>query len=177
MRHQLLARSLAIAAIGFASCHSSTEPGNVPRATSIEVTPNPLVLKVAASQQLGAAVKDQSGALLTGAAVTFTSGNTSVATVTTSGSVTAVSLGSATITATSGSVSTNVTVNTTADLVVTTTSFTLCGGATQQISALLKDATGAAVTGGPVSYASSNTSIAQVSSGGLITGGTTSGSA
>jgi plastocyanin len=61
-------------------------------------TPGPML--VGDTQTLTASARDQNGGSVTGATVTYTSGNQAVATVTPAGVVTAVSVGTATITAT-----------------------------------------------------------------------------
>jgi len=75
-----------------------------PVATSILVSPTTLSFtSIGTTQQLSATVKDQNGATMSGASVSWSSSAASVATVSSSGSVTSVVEGSATITATSGS--------------------------------------------------------------------------
>lgn len=76
---------------------------------SVSVAPNPVTISVGASQALTAVVRDQGGSAM-GAAVTWTTSDASVATVSGAGIVTAVGPGSATITARAGSVSGGVTV-------------------------------------------------------------------
>ena len=72
---------------------------------AVSATPGSAVLSVGGTQQLATTVKDASGNLLTGRAITWGSSNGAVATVSGSGLVTAVAAGTATITATSGTVS------------------------------------------------------------------------
>jgi hypothetical protein len=66
---------------------------------SITVTPNDTSLIVGTTQQLTAVLKDTRDVVLTGRTLTWISGNTAVATVSSAGLVTAVAVGSASITA------------------------------------------------------------------------------
>src|SRR6266480_4562939 len=68
---------------------------------SVVVSPASPGIGVGGTQQLSAVTKDSAGTTLTGRVVTWSSSNTSVATVNSSGLVTGVAAGSATITATS----------------------------------------------------------------------------
>ena len=81
---------------------SPTTP--TPVATSITLSPTSLSFtSIGATQQLYATVKDQSGATMGGAGVSWATSATSIATVSSSGLVTSVAEGSETITASSGS--------------------------------------------------------------------------
>ena len=68
---------------------------------SVMVTPSTATLSVGQTVQLTATTKDANGNVLTGRVVTWASGTTAVATVSSTGLVTGVGAGSATITATS----------------------------------------------------------------------------
>lgn len=78
--------------------NGSTSPTPV---ATVTVTPAPATVVRGATQQLAAATKDAVGNLLTGRLVSWSSSNTAVATVNSTGLVTGVVAGSATITATS----------------------------------------------------------------------------
>ena len=65
---------------------------------SVEVTPSTGTLNIGATQQLTVTLRDQSGNVLTGRNITYSSSNTGVATVSGTGLVTAVAAGNATIT-------------------------------------------------------------------------------
>lgn len=88
-------------------------PTPTPVPTSVSVAPTPVTLVAGASQGLTATVRDQSGNTM-GVAVTWSTSNAGVATVSSSGVVTAVSAGTATIRAQAGSVNGTVTVTVTA---------------------------------------------------------------
>src|SRR5207302_5942968 len=68
---------------------------------SVDVTPPTATVQTGQTVQLTATPRDANGAALSGRAVTWSSNNTSVATVSSSGLVSGVTPGSATITATS----------------------------------------------------------------------------
>jgi len=68
---------------------------------TVTIAPTSATVTVGGTQQLTATTRDASGNVLTGRTVTWTSSNTGVATVSTTGLVTAVAAGSATISATS----------------------------------------------------------------------------
>jgi len=123
--------------------------------------------------QVSAALTDANGNAVTGVAVSWSSSNTAVATVSSGGLVTLVNQGAATIKASAGGVTATIgaTVNAApvASVVLSPTSITGVPGNTTQVSAVLKDASGNAVTGQTVSWASSDATIANVSSSGLVT--------
>jgi hypothetical protein len=73
-----------------------------PTVDHITLTPSPLYLQPGGAQTLTARVYDQYGSVMSGAGVNWSSTNTPVATVNSSGRVTAVAVGSAQIRATSG---------------------------------------------------------------------------
>ena len=80
----------------------ATGPTGQPAAVaSVSVTPPALSIAIGSTAQLTAQLRDAAGALLSGRAVTWSSGNTAVATVSNAGVVSAHATGSASITATS----------------------------------------------------------------------------
>src|SRR5947207_12584475 len=80
---------------------TSTFPGTRARVGSVEVTPATASVQAGQTVQLTATPRDAGGNPLSGRAVTWSSSNTTVATVSNSGLVSGVTPGSATITATS----------------------------------------------------------------------------
>ena len=145
----------------------------VPVAT-VSVTPSSSSLTVGQTQQLSATPKDASSTALSGRTVTWTSSASSIATVSSTGLVTAVAAGSATITATTegingtASVTVSAAVTPVASVSVSPSSTSLTVGQTQQLSATAKDAAANALSGRTVTWATSNSSIATVSSSGLM---------
>src|SRR5213076_1246794 len=152
---------------------SSVTVTNIPVA-SVDVTPATATVQTGLTVQLAATPQDANGAALSGRAVSWSSSNTSVATVNGSGLVTAVTPGSATITATSegksGTSSISVTKIPVVSVDVTPATATVHSGQTVQLTGTPRDANGAALSGRVVTWSSSNTSVATVNSSGLVSG-------
>ena len=126
-----------------------------------------------ATVQLSAEVRDQNGAVMAGATVTWASSNAGAATVNASGLVTAVSNGGATITATAGGASGSATVSVAQEVsavAVTPDTATVLEGDTLRLAATAADANGHAVTGAELAWASGDTAVAVVDASGLVTG-------
>src|SRR6266516_3169254 len=141
---------------------------------SVAVTPAATSLPTGGTVQLTAIPKDANGNPLTGRSVAWTSSNGAVATVSSSGLVTAVATGSATITATSegqsGSASITVSNAPVASVAVAPASASVQVGQTVPLTATPKDASGTPLSGRVISWSSSNTAVATVSSSGVVTG-------
>lgn len=75
-----------------------------PKVATISVSPSSPSIVVGATQQFSATAKDKNGNAITGVTFTWSSGTTSVATISSSGLATAVSAGSSQITASAGGV-------------------------------------------------------------------------
>ncbi len=166
----------ALVALSVAACeHNPAEPGVL---ASITVTPNPQTLAVGAAQQFVAVGKDANGTVV-GLQPVWTMA-ASGGTINGSGVVTAGNvLGTFvnTVTASYGSISGKATINVIsgipATVTVTPTPVTLAIGATQQFTAVFKDAGGNVVTGNPTwAVLFGGGTIAQT---GLFTAGTTAG--
>jgi uncharacterized protein YjdB len=161
----------SVAALAACEVPVRSDPGV--SVVQVVVVPESLSLDPAQPIQLTATPRDASGNTLSGRVVTWGSSNAAVATVTASGLVTGVAAGSATITATSEGKSGTAAVSVTPVLVASVTmSPTLANvlvGQTVQLTATPRDATGNVLTGRVVTWASSNTGVATVSSGGLVT--------
>ena len=107
---ELVAVVLLLAACGGDSTtgpsSGTTTPTPTPVATSITLSATSVSLaSLGATSQLSATVKDQTGATMASATVTWITSDAAVATVSSTGLVTSVAVGTATITATSGSAS------------------------------------------------------------------------
>lgn len=149
--------------------------GGNPTLTSIQVTPGSPTLAMGSSKQLTATgvFSDGSTQDLTNSAA-WSSANTSVATVTGTGFVTATSHGTSSISATSGSISGSTTLLVEGNLnslQITPSNSSLFQGFTQQFTATgsFSDGTSENLTNS-VKWTSSNTSIATISSSGLVSG-------
>jgi uncharacterized protein YjdB len=168
---QISATAGTVTAVAVATCSQSPAP-----VATVRVTPNTASLTPGQYTPLTAVALDSMGNQLTGQPITWTSSNTSIATVSSSGIVTAVAVGAAVITATSGSVSgvSHVTVAAAspapvASVTVSPASTSLTVGGTAQLSATDKDANGNVLGGRSVTWSSSNSSAATVSTGGEVT--------
>ena len=141
---------------------------------AVGVAPQVLTLQsLGATQQLSAAPTDRAGRPLAGRAVTWSSSNDSVATVSATGLVTAVGNGAATIRATSGAVvgTAAVTVSqAAATLAVAPSAATLTGiGQTQQLAVTAQDADNNPIANPPVTWSSSNAAVVSVNASGMGT--------
>lgn len=140
---------------------------------SVTVQPQGPSIVVGANVQLSATVRDVNGTVVTDRLVTWTSGNASLATVSSSGVVTGVAAGSVTITATSEGKSGATTVNVmkvpVGSVTVSPASKNMLVTQNVALTVVVKDANGAVVTDRVVTWSSSNTSAATVSSVGVVT--------
>jgi len=174
MRYIRLSAVLLLAACGDGGTTPTSPPTPpTPVATSITLSATSLSFSsLGATQQLTATVKDQNGATMSGASVSWATSSASVATVSSSGLVTSVADGSATITATSGSANGTaaVTVAVPASLELSDTLLTFSAlGDTTQLTATVKNAAGSTISAPTVSWATSDDAVATVSSAGLVT--------
>lgn len=120
-----------------------------------------------------AVLRDASNTVLTGRALSWSSSNVAVATVSSTGNVLGLAPGTVTISATSEGRIGNSTVVVLARLasavILTPATTTLIVGVTQQLSAQITDAQGNLLTGRPIAYASDAPAVASVSASGLVT--------
>ncbi len=145
--------------------------------TTISIQSAGVSLAVGDSVTLSVTVLDASGAVVDSAPLAWSSSNPGVATVT-NGTVKGVAAGTAQVTATSGTASSSVTVTVTAlstapapvaSVTVSPSSSSIQQGATVQLAATTKDASGTVVTGRTITWSSSDAGIATVSSTGFVT--------
>jgi uncharacterized protein YjdB len=141
---------------------------------TVNVTPNPITMSVGQTTQFIAVLKDAVGNVLNARVVTWVSSNASAATVSTTGLVTAVAAGVATITATSegknGTASVSISNVAVGTVTVQPQGPSIVQGAKVQLSATVLDVNGTVVTDRVVTWSSSNTTQAVVSSTGIVTG-------
>src|SRR5213082_2954310 len=141
---------------------------------SVTVSPSPASVQQGATVQLTATPKDANGNPLSGRVVTWSSNNTAVARVNSSGLVTGVAAGTATITATSegksGTSTLTVTAVPVASVTVKPSPATVQQGSTVQLTATPQDANGNPLSGRVVTWSSNNTAVARVNGSGLVTG-------
>lgn len=152
--------------------------GTVTVDTVVVSPPNPSVV-AGGTVQLSAQAREEDGTVINGRTFSWASLSTGVATVNaTSGLVTGVSAGTAVVTATTGSVTGRVTVTITAPPAAASITLTppvpdslFAAGATQQLTAVVKDQNNNVMNGVAITWSSNNTAAATVSQTGLVTAG------
>ena len=161
---------------------ATTPPPPPPPAPVATVTVSPASASVESAKtvQLTATLHDASGNQLTGRAITWTSLNPSVATVSTSGLVSGITAGTANVFAASEGKSDTATITVVAappppptpvaSVTVAPATASIETTKTVQLSATLKDANGGTLTGRSITWTSLNPNVATVSGTGLVTG-------
>lgn len=140
---------------------------------NVTLAPSPAAVFTGRTLQLAVALEDAKGNPLStaGRTITWTSSAPSIATVSNTGVVTGTTAGSATVTASVSGVNGTVPVNVTdvpvASVAVSPTTTQLTVGGSAQLTATARDASGNVITGRPVTWSSSDASIATVSNTGL----------
>jgi uncharacterized protein YjdB len=141
---------------------------------SVVVAPSAANILVGATVQLTATAQDAAGGVLAGRAITWSSSNPSVATVSSSGLATGLAAGTTTISATSEGTNAAATVTVAnvpvASVVITPATALMLAGASVQLVASPKDAGGSVLSGRAITWASSAPATATVSSSGVVTG-------
>ncbi|MDQ6611715.1 MAG: Ig-like domain-containing protein, partial [Gemmatimonadota bacterium] len=140
---------------------------------TVLVLPTSVSVRIATTFALVAQTLDVDGKVLTNRAVAWSSSNTSIATVNSSGTITGIATGVATITATSeghtATAAVTVTVSPVASVTVAPALDTLGVGTEAPLAAVLRDAAGTVLTGRVVTWSSNNIQVATVSSLGVVT--------
>jgi uncharacterized protein YjdB len=140
---------------------------------TVQVSPPTDTIQQGATIQLAATPRDSGGVPLTGRVIAWSTNNAGVATVSSSGLVRGMTGGIATISAVSeGQTGTSVTTVVSvpvATVTVAPASATVQLGRTQQLTATTRDAANGVLTGRVITWLSSDTSIARVSTSGLVT--------
>lgn len=169
---ELWALTALVALVGCGGGGGSTSPAST--VAMVDVTPATASVNVGATLQLAATPKTSAGALVAGKTATWSTASATVATVDATGRVRGVGAGTAAITATvdgkSGIATITVVALPVATVTVSPASVSVAFGAAAQLTATLADASGTALTGRTVTWTSSNTAVATVSSTGLVTG-------
>jgi uncharacterized protein YjdB len=153
---------------------SPTDPPLDPQPSAVDVSAETSTLTwIGAETSLSAVVRDDTGAPIDGATVTWSSSDDGVVSVSTEGQATAVSSGSATITATSGTASGNVTLDVVQEpdsIAVSEEEILLVEiGATEQLEVSLLDAGGTPIEEAEITWSSSNEAVATVTQDGVVT--------
>ena len=141
---------------------------------SVQVAPASATLTVGDTRAFTATAKAGDGSTITGRTVTWSSGGPSVVTVSSTGVVTAVGAGTAQVLAQIGGVTGTATVTVqqipVAAVFITPNPVTVPAGQVAQVAASTRDAAGNTLTGRVVTWTSSHTAIATVTSDGRVTG-------
>lgn len=141
--------------------------------SAVTVSPNPVSALQGQTVQLVAVAKDAQGVALPGKTFSWQTSNAAVASVSAAGLLTAVGAGSATISATAdgvvGTTQFSTTQQVVSNLAVDPPTASVIEGQDVQLTATATDASGNVLTGRVPSWASSNPTVATVSSSGKVT--------
>ena len=144
---------------------------------AVEISPDTANVIVGQSLTLTATPIAADSTTVAGQSTTWSSSNTAIATVSSTGSVKGVAAGNASVMAVSGGVSSTATITVSpapavpvASVTVTPTTASITVGHTAQLSATTLDSSGATLSGRSMTWATSDGSIATVSATGLVTG-------
>src|SRR5215207_7988446 len=167
---------MGLGVLGLTSCGGGDDgtAGPPSPVASVSLAPESPQLTVGQTLALTATPRDQAGNALTGRAVTWSSNNADVATVSAAGLVTALALGDAIVSATSEGVSGSATAHVAPAPValvrVTPSTLDLAIGQTGALAAAALDAAGNVLPGRVAVWASADEAIATVSDAGVVTG-------
>ncbi|WP_266365502.1 Ig-like domain-containing protein [Tellurirhabdus rosea] len=154
------------------SCREKLEPGPAPVA-AVSVEADAATMVVGQNLQLRAVLKDAAGNVLNGRPIVWSVDNGALATVSASGLLTALLPGTVQVWASSeqqsGTLRVVITKVPVASISLPPDTVRLREGATAQLRATLKDATGAVLTDREVVWTSADTTKARVSPAGLVT--------
>jgi hypothetical protein len=151
---------------------TSAAPSTV---SSITLTPSAPSVQVRQTQQFVATARDASGNPMSGLTFTWATSNPTVASITSAGLASGLSEGIAMITATSGTVSSNsatltVAPSTVSSITLTPSASSVQVNQTQQLVATARDASGNTISGLTFTWATSNPTVASITSAGLASG-------
>ena len=176
----------ALAALLLAACSGGSGladglvgPPNAPGVStsfpsSMTINPNTVSASLGQSTQLVATLQSANGTPIGNAAITWSSADSDIVMVTSSGVATAIGVGQAALVASAGSISAKATVTVGGDPVGTVAVApdlaTIGIGQTTSLSATVRDSSGAVLSGRNVRWISSNPAIATVDASGKVVG-------
>jgi uncharacterized protein YjdB len=174
MRSQNFIKTAALAVIAAAAaCKSDSLDPDGGAVATVVITPSTATVAVGASVPLTAEALDATGNVIPGRKIVWATGDGAIATVSSAGVVTGVKVGEVQVAASAEgrTAIAEITVNPTpvATVRMSPTSRDLLVGQTVQLVAEPLDAGGAVLPGRPVSFRSSNETVASVSASGLVT--------
>ncbi len=152
---------------------TATATGGQPRAATLQLLPDSLVLDAGATAAFTAVVRDSGGAVLPGRALVWSSSDAAVAAVDSAGGVRAVAGGTAQVTARLGALSASATVRVRpgpASLQVQPDSLVLDVDGTERLTAVVRDASGAVLPGPAPAWSSADPAVATVDANGNVRG-------
>lgn len=164
---------LACALLVVWACDESPVTSEPAVIASLTISPDSAVVDVGKTRQLTAIVQDSAGNELTGRLVRWSSSDTALVKVDSTGLVTGIAAGPAVITARSGRAVDSAPVfvlGSVASVKVTPRSATVLVGETRPLTATVRDELGNELANRDIVWTSSDTSVAQVDSAGLVTG-------
>jgi alpha-tubulin suppressor-like RCC1 family protein len=165
--------SAAVACIAV-SCEGGGISGPSNDVAAVSVSAPRSDIRVGQTIQLAASPVNNSGSIVTGQTISWTSDNNAVATVDGSGQVTGVGPGTAKITASAGEKSGSLTVSVSlvpiSTIDVSAATSPLPAGVPVQLTVVAKDSANRVLSGRSFSFSSSNTNVATVSGTGVVTG-------
>jgi trimeric autotransporter adhesin len=177
----LRVRTAIALCLATSGCGGGGGPTGPPPIASLTVALAQSSIAIGTTTTATATPTDASGNILTGRAISWSSDNSGVATVSATGVVSAASAGTARITATSEGQSGSATVTVlrppVASVSVSLASSSLAVGSTTQATATARDANGLIVTGRTVSWSSDNSQVATVGSASGVVTAVSAGSA
>ncbi len=164
--------ALLVGACGGGGDSTTTPPPPPATVSSVSVTLSASSLTVGQNATASATLRTAAGAEVTGRTITWSSSNTSVATVSAAGVVSAVAAGTTTVRATSegqsGSASLTVTPTPVASVALSTDSSDVPLRTSLQLTATTHDANGGTLPGRTVTWSVAPTGIATVNASGLV---------
>jgi hypothetical protein len=162
------------AGLACAGGEDNTGVGGVLIVSQVEVDGGNRLVLIGGTLQLQATPRTSTGIPVPGKTVAWSSSNNGIAPISDTGLLTGVAPGTVTVTArvdgVSGSVNVEVRPVPVAAVEVTTGAATIEAGQTTTAQAVARDSVGGLLTGRPVSWSSSNPSVATVSPAGVVTG-------
>lgn len=175
MRLVKIVASVLLAACGGGDGASAPPP---PRVTSLTITAPTSTLVAGTTTALTVSGRDQAGQPIATGPVSWTSSNSSTATVDASGVVTGISAGAVTIVAAASGLTATTALTVTpapvvprlTTLTITTATSSIVAGTTTALAVSGRDQTGQAIAVGTVAWTSSNSAVATVTSAGVVTG-------
>lgn len=167
--------ALIVGAVLAASCHHDVTSGST--VAQVFLTPSNVSLLVGDTVTIVASFEDATGVILTGQTAIWNTSDTTIAKVSSAGIVTARKVGSVNVTATAGNAVGTAKLSVVAALPPSISSITVSPKpafvvvkGTQQLTAVVRDASGAVIPNLTIVWQSNNPNYATVSATGLVTG-------